>query len=429
MFALLLIKFNQLAIRTRLMAGLSVGFIFVIVLAASYYRIFLFDDLARYGSKNTEIYLHLDNRGAPDNFYKIKVIDAILKSFHINDLDRHLIGSELAVLCDNYASEHDCGLIIQTKKTDALEKYLVDKQIVFRSMNKNTIIIGADTSWLKVIKKSYNPFRYLRNQSAYGKFGAMTLVLNQPINLQNEIAKILYLGNLKSSIKLNGAITGQGIIFQSNGFSVPFASIKSSLPNGLSDWTCDIMINSADGYQSKILSGYILQLFAGNYTPALPDLTGKRFNLCMNRVASSGDLLKDYDITIKSSDELDAAGIIALEKLLLNLAARSQPTAKTSYLNDGTKISELFSRPENFSFESASGTKSIKINDSISINYSNSESGLAISNKISMKAPNMDKLPDDFIFIRINALPKGQVKDILSEFSYLAASDNQIILR
>lgn len=429
MFALLLIKFNQLAIRTRLMAGLSVGLIFIIILAASYYRIFLFDNLARYGSKNTEIYLHLDNRGVSDNFYKIKVTDAILKSFHINDLDRHLIGSELAIICDDYAAELDCGLIIQAKKPETLEKYLADKQIVFRSMNKNTIIIGADASWLKVIKKSYNPFRYLESQSAYGKFGAMTLILNQPAKMQNEIAKILHLSDLKNGIKLNGAITGRGIIFKSFGLAAPFSSIKSSLTDGLSDPVCDIMINSNRGYQSKILSGYILQLFAGNYASALPNLTGKQFNLCMDKTASSGNLIKDYDITIESSSKLDAAGIIALDKLLLNLAARSQPTAKTSYLNDGTKISELFAKPENFSFESASGTKSIKINDSISINYSNSEAGLAVSNKIGIKTSGSDKLPDNHISIRINVLPKGQIKDILSEFSYLVATDNQILLK
>ncbi|MFA6526762.1 MAG: hypothetical protein WCT26_05155 [Candidatus Buchananbacteria bacterium] len=374
------------------MAGLSVCFVFILILATSYYRIFLFDDLARYSSKNTEIYLHLDNRGASDNFYKIKVTDAILKSFHINDLDRHLIGSELAIICDNYSGDLVCGLIIQARKTDELEKYLADKRIIFRSMDKNTIIIGADASWLKVIKKSYNPFRYLESQSAYGKFGALTLVINQPTILTSEISKVIKLSGLDNSSKFNGAISNSGLIFKPASLSNIFspASVRSLIPA-----SCDIEINSSKG------------------------------SLCANRSGLSGDLLEDFDFTL-SSPQLSKENTIKFEKFFLNLASYSQPAQKVYYLNDGTKIIELRPNAAN-AFSGASSTKTIRLKQK-TLYYTNSESGLTISNIIGLKGPSSKDI-GGYLSVRINALPKGQIKDILSEFSYLTANDNQIILR
>jgi len=431
MFALLLIKFNQLSIRTRLLAGLSVGLILILLASIAYYKAFCYDDLSRYTSKNTQVYFHLDNRSTPDNFYKIKVTDALLKPFGLSDLNRHLIGSELAVVCDNFSNELDCGLIIQARQAAGVNKYLTDKHIVFRQLDPDIFIVSPRGNWLKTVKKSINPFRYLRYQSTVGHYGSLTMVFNQPSQLTDEISKASYLVGLNGSAKFSGAIANSGITIRTaslrNAFS--FGSAKFSSENSVST-SCDVFINSKNNSISKTLNSYIFSLFTGitSSTDATSFLN-RHFGLCMNKTGSTGDLIKDYDVLIKSDQQLDDPDIKTLETILLNLASYSEPEIKTSYLNDGTKIIELKSAPENLSFINASGTRSIGLNGDKSLYYSNTASGLIISDKIGLDKASEQKFSGDYLSVRINSMPAGQIKDILSAFSYLSASQGQMTIK
>jgi len=429
MFALLLIKFNRLAIRTRLIGGLSVGLVFILLAAFSAYAVFFFDDLSRYASENTEIYLHLDKRNAPDNFYSIKLADAMLAQFRLDDLDRHLAGSESAVLCDSYAGELACGLIIQTGQTEKFSQYLAAKHIIFRKLTGGTFIVGQNSDWLGTIKKSHNPFRFLKFQSTVGRYGALTIGISQPLILNDEISKTIHFSGAKSFAKFNGAITSQGIAIKTAGFADMFSfgngQIKSS--NGI-DAACDLMVISDHGFDSDPLNASISGLFLN--TASTTDLINQPFSFCANKINSTGNFIDDYDFILGSDQPIDSNGIVQLERILLNLASKSQPSVKKYYLDDGTKISELFSNPDGLTFESATSSKRIRLSESKTLFYSNSSSGgLIVSNKIGLIMPNNRPDNKNYLSLRISSLPDSPTKEILSDFSYLSAIDGQAVIR
>ncbi len=431
MFALALIKFNRLSIRTRLLAGLSVGLIFLLLISIIGYKIFCFDELSRYASIDTEVYLHLDNRDSADNFYRLKLTDSLLDKFKLTGLDRHWLGSEMAVICDNYSKNLVCGLVIQTNKPNNLRNYLTANHYEFIELSDNIYILGADAAWLKSIKASYNPFRYLSYQGEIGRYGALTIVINRPFNLGDDLQQIFKLGNIKTSAKFSGTINNSEILIKPEGLKnilpVGLKNIKTLTPDNSN---CDLQINSKISAISSAFSIYLLNFATITASTITPKMPNDYFNLCLNKTGSSGNLIADYDILWQSSKQLDSPKIQTLENELLNLATKNNPIEKTSYLDDGTRISELFpSDPASFSFQSASGTKFIKLNDTKNLYYSNSGAGLMISNNPGLILQNYKQNTDQSIFLKLNSLPSGQIKDIFSDFSFLTVIDNQIILR
>lgn len=428
MFALLLIKFNRLTVRARLFGGFSAGLILLLLAAIASYSAFCFDDLSRYASKNTLIYLHLDNRSAPDNFYKLKVTDAILKPFRMDDLHRRLLGSEIAVMCDEFNGQMECGLILQTKQAAGTRKFLTDNHLVFRQLDYGAFIVGQPENWLKTVKKSRNPFAFLKYQSALGRYGSLTLVLRQPQPLNNHLSKIISLADFGDAAKFNGSIANGGIFIKPAGFG----GILPALPEKAQDKNeavCDISIRSINGRTAAPLDDFMIRSLTASTSTLAGEFLGRRFSLCMNKTGSTGNLILDYDISLRSDRQLDDQQRQKLEAMLLGLASKAVPGIKMSYLTDGTKILEIRAKPENFAFESASGTRSIALISGKSLFYSNTASGLIIGNKAGIDSIYSLKSANNYLSIRINSMPQGQIKDILSDFSYISASNGQISLR
>ncbi|MFA5020886.1 MAG: hypothetical protein WC517_02375 [Patescibacteria group bacterium] len=429
MFALLLIKFNRYPLRTRLLAGLSVVLILTLLITAAYYRFRYYDRLSRFTSPNTIAYLHLDWRDMPENFYKIKLADAILEPFGLADIDRRLLQRESAVICDEYRNELVCGLIIQTDQINELQKYLVSEQINFKKLNSNSLIASQNDAWLKTVKRSFNFFRYFRYQSAVGRFSALTLALNQPRLLNNELGRTLYLAGVEHFIKLNGSAAAASLVFEfDNWLIAPFRSAKikntATVPAG-----CDIFISSNDGIGAKPLTNYLGRLIAGP-TAAETDFLIQPFTACLRRTGSTGNVLNDYGWTLASNQPIGPETEQKIEKLLLSLAARLQPRQKNLYLSDGTRVAELFLDNRNLSFVSATGTRAILLSAGQNLYYATSSAGLLISNEpFGANFLNLSEKYPNYASVKINSLPQNQIKRLLSEFSYLLASDKQIIVR
>lgn len=416
MFILLWIKLNQYSFRTRLLAGLSVVLILILIASSVIFRLFYFDSLTRFTSKNTKIYFQLDLRHGSDNFYKIKLIDAILKQYGISDIDRHLINSQLAIICDESDNDLNCGLLIKTEKKSEIISYLKDMQANFKELRSDTVIISDNVTWLKKIKKSHNPFIYLKYQSAIFRYDALTLAINQPKVLTNEISKGLYFNNLSKTAKFKGEITPAGLILLPKKLDNIFFAHNDE-KSDKEPANCDININSETGADSKLAQ--------------LMPILSQPYNLCLNKINSTDNIYNDYEFTLTSDQLLDSPeNIEQLEKRLLNLASLIQPKQKTYYLKDGTRISEFVSNNNNLAFISATSSRSIPLLSGNNLFYYETKGKLIVSNQeISSIKINFPTSDANSARIRINALPAGQIKDILSDFSYLIINDDKIILK
>jgi|GEM_PF-1964934 len=429
MFALLLIKFNRYPLRTRLLAGLSVVLILTLLIAAAYYRFRCYDRLSCFTSPATAVYLHLDWRDLPENFYKIKLADAIFEPFGLADLDRHLIQRESAVICDEYRNELACGLIIQTDQIGKLQEYLAGRQLDFKKLNSNSLIISQNDAWLKTVKRSFNLFRYFRYQSAVGRFGALTLAFNQPELLNNEIGRTISLAGIGRFTKLNGAVAASSLIFNAGHWNFPFfqpAKVKNiaTAPAG-----CDIFINSGNGIKAEPLANHLERLIAGS-AAVETDFLIQPFAACLRRTGSTGNPLNDYGWTLVYNQSVKPETEQKIEKILLNLAAKIQPRQKNLYLTDGTRVAELFPNNRNLSFVSATGTRAILLSAGKNLYYTTSSAGLLISNEpFGANSLNLSEKYPNLASVRIDSLPQNQIKRLLSGFSYLLASDKQIIVR
>jgi len=416
MFILIWIKFNQYPFRTRLLAGLSVAFILIFIIGIILFCRYCFNDLARYTSKNTKIYFQADLRHGSDNFYKIKLIDSILNQYGLEDIDRHLINSRLAIICDESANNLNCGLLIKSDNKSEIARYLKAKQAGFRELKSGAVIISDDDYWLNSVKKSHNPLIYFKYQSTLYRNSSLTLVINQPTILNNGISKGLYFSNLSKSAKFKGEITTAGLIILPKKLNNAFFSSKNEISMSRS-LDCDIYVSSENGVGQKLA--------------LLMPILSQPYDICLNKTNSTGNIYNDYEFTIISDQLPDSAEKIAqLENKLLDLASLIQPKQKVYYLKDGTKILEFVSNNNNLSFISTTSTRSIPLLGDRNLHYYESMGKLIISNQeicsIKMNFPESDA---NYAIIRISALPAGQIQNILSGFSYLILNKDKIMIK
>lgn len=416
MFVLLGIKLNQYSLRTRLLAGLSVALILLLLTSAVSFRLFYFDNITRYTSKSTKIYLRLDLSDTPDTFYRIKIVDSLLRQFHLANLDRHLLDSQLVVICDDFNHETSCGLVINSHNIPEIAKYLKNLQLNYRELSPDLIVISENQTWLTSLKKSHNPLSYLKYQSTARDYGSLTLVINQSPILTSDLNKAIYLSNLPNFNKFNGLITASQLQI------TPFKLIRifeqrpaNKQINLATD--CDIQINSQKG----------------NHLPLtyLAPLLTKPYNLCLKRVSHTGNVIDDYEFTILLNEIPNSLEKVqALETVLLNLASSMQPQEKSYYLKDGTRILELFPNKQTLTFTHSSGTNALLLNNNRQLSYITSTAGLIITNRANdlTKNPNTQS-ENNIATLKINSLPASQLKNLLGDFSYISFNDQEIIIQ
>jgi hypothetical protein len=423
-FSLLLIKFKSLNIRTRLLAGLSVCLVSAVIFIIPYYCLVVFDGLSRVASSKTVFYLHWNFRPA-DNLYRLKVTDSLLNKFGLQQFDRHLIGSELAIICDDYQKKLDCGLALKTNNSRATEKFLADHKIVYKKLKNKVFIIGGRSEWIKQVTLSYNPFNFLNLQSVIGQSNELTIAFRISNNLTNDLEKIFYLTGSDKTIKISGAITSKGIALRLAEHLNVFKQSQSLRPP---EADCDLFFLVAKPIKNGI-TDFILSQLIDQKNDLLSSFSNQPLAACLKKIGSANNLLTDYDINFRSPASLDNSAQAKIEQALLRLASRLEPLQKTTYLNDGTKVIELFANTGGHTITKTSNAYSLKLADGREFNYSISESGFNLSNNPSNLNKILPAVQNNYFFVRINALPKSVWQKYLSDFSYLMADDSGLLIK
>ena len=407
MFSLLFIKYLNLDNRTRRLAGISVVFVCaffagVIFLNASY-----FDRLNRYAGNDAYFYFHL-NRSA-DSFYQIKIIEALLGNYHLDGLDRHLLGAELALVCQ-VRDQHDyCVLIMTAKKPKQLEAYLIANETPYKKLSRNDFAVAANPAYLASVKKNHNIFLRQRLQSALGKNGQLTAVIRQQKNLIGNTARLLSIAG-PTNIKLYGHAGNGGIALSPS--ALP---IISNGMNVAAKVPCDIFAAFSASSVNSAITGYLSAHYSGLSKVELPQDASA--NLCAIKKASEGNWLADYDYSLTifaaPTDQLK----MALQANINKVLAQADPKEKSIYMAGRDKVTLLYSNTA-YSLASEASSSPIRLKSI--------DNALLISNTSNMPAAS-SSWPS--LYIKTSALNIRPLNSLLNNFYQIEMNGDTIYIK
>ena len=305
-----------------------------------------------------------------------------------------------------------------------MKQYLRAKKIPYRQLNRKIFAIADNKNWLENIKISHNPFNYLRFQSGLGQYHELTLATKSPKNLASETAKLIYLLNFAQQQKINGIVSPAGIIFKIARLNDLFG--RPQFPDSAT-LDCDLFVNIPK-IQNNPLSEFNLNKLLGHGGELFDLLNSQPLTACLKKTGNGNNLLTDYDVNINVGVQTDNSARQKIERGLIILASRLSPSARSVYLNDGTRVVELYPNIHNFEISKTADASIIDLHNGRQLIYQLSNQGLNLSNNA-----NQANLPaptkDNYLLAKINNLPNTSIKKYLNDFSYLIANNNVLVIK
>lgn len=412
MFSLLFIKYLSLDNRTRRIAGLSVVFVCAIFAGVIFLNVSYFDRLNRYAAQDTYFYLHLNR--SHDSFYQIKIIDALLDNYHLANLDRHLLGSELAIICQVRNSHDYCVLVMTAKRPKQLEAYLIANKTPYKQLSHNDFAIASNPDYLISIKKNYNVFLRQRYQSALGKNGQLTVAVANKAGTIGNSSRLLALIDAEK-LKLYGHASNLGINLTAS--ALPFMTespVESFIP------PCDIEAVMTGENFNRIISSRIIEKY-----PAVPKInlaTQDSLRYCAVRRQSTGDFFDDFGFNLVINTTPSDSLKLQLDQLVKTVSETISPIEKSFYMGGKDKVTEYY--PNNYAGQSAWSTSTAP---SLPLAlYESSSNEIVISNA-ETKMTSSVAWPD--IFIKSSVLNLRPFNSLLGNFSYFSMHKGTIIIK
>jgi hypothetical protein len=414
MFTLIYLIFKQASIRARLTAGISVLVVLILILSSSFIVLTAFG-FPRYTTNQTTFYLQLKLKGN-DNHYGLKVINTILNNFRLLNLDRHLLKDELAVTCDSVENIFNCSLLIKTDQISELEKFLNDNYLTFRQLSNDTFVIGNHPD---KIKKSYNPFTYLKFHPLLESPG-LFLVARQPTSYYSPAEKLLR--PINGKIKLSGETTNKNLILKPATF---FNHFQKATTHSLTETDLDFFIRLET--IEPLLKG--LENIYGQTLELKAELSNKlkqtEVLLLLSKNELNDNAFDYYDFSIELKNNFSNEEQAELAKAIAASMAVLYPTVETLTLSDGTKINLLKTNTK-LQPEPVENNYLIKLSENRQITLVQEADQLIIqSTEINREIESSEN-----IFIRLNSLPENDfIKKLLREFNFLSIFSDEIVIR
>lgn len=407
MLTILIIKFLRLPLKTRLIAGFSVLFLLILLSLLIIFKLFVFEQLSRLPNNDTLIYFHL-NLDRQGNLQQIKIVEQLLNDFDLSDLDRRLLGQELAFICGQENNTYACHLALLTTNQQLLAEYLQAKKIIFQQ-NKKIFTIGQ-AGQLPAINKSRNPLSYLNYQSGIPA-QPITLTVKRPQKFTSAEEKLLSF--LPSDFKLTGTTENNQLVL---GTKKLFDLQK---------------INSQDlDFILKITPDQSLtekKWLGQNTLGMIMDQSYGEIFLAGKKVKDTGDLINDYQLFFSATKQ-PTENIVALWKdTYAQLAGALLPAEKSVYLNDNTRVKLLMPNSDP-AFETEREINKIKTSEHQTLFYGRENNQFIAGNDQNFQ-PSAQDYESEFLFLRIASLSDSNLlKKYFSNYSFIILSGDSLLL-
>jgi hypothetical protein len=134
--------------------------------------------------------------------------------------------------------------------------------------------------------------------------------------------------------------------------------------------------------------------------------------------SDASDLISAYDFFWQTTaNNLDSSEKNELENSLISALSQQTPGESSTYLTDGTKVTELIPDRKNISRNETGGLTILKSINENYLFYQLTDQGLIIGNNINWpNSQKIDSLPQQFLSLSISAIPSELLKNQLSDF-------------
>lgn len=449
MFALLIIKLKQVSYRSRLLAGISVGFVLLLILAGLINGVNSNDRLAKFARSNTTFYLSLNLSSAEKSIAGLKIIDRLLATYQLPDFNRKWLKSNLGQVCLAENNNQSCFLLFDARKTKEVQNYLTQKNIPYRRFGQ-IFAVADNQEKLKSLKTNWL-FSPLKTHDKINRSRDLVVYLRPQANNSTKTIKIISLAIAQhGGLAWHGKLSGSTINLTSDQLSFPLVSWPllslGSLPK--TDGNADLVITLAEPikfwqkwYQitsaslpkkyplQEKITAQLKKSYGFNLTdPLWTELATKPLSLiARSRSSSAGDLLNDYDLTLflSAPNNLSATDKGKIESIMKKLVSRRQPIDKNIYLSDGTPVTELLS----------GGTPQESLSNEGKKVFANSDQTFVLFEQIKQDKLELGNNPDwqisapnttaNYLKINLQAF-KTYVDPLLTDFNWLEANNNKI---
>ncbi|MFA6228406.1 MAG: hypothetical protein WC668_04475 [Patescibacteria group bacterium] len=451
MIALLIIKLKQISHRSRLLAGISVGVVFFLILINLLNGLNSNDKLVRFVRPNTTFYLSLNLSSAEKSLAGLKIIDRLLAGYQLTDLNRHWLKSNLGQICLADNNNQSCFLLFDARKTQEIQNYLAKKNIPYRRFGK-TFAIADSREKLKSLRTNLliSP---LKPHDKINRPRDITVYLRPQTGNSPKMLKIISLTTAdRGGLSWHGKLSGPAISLIGDQSSFPLLSwpiiSTEQLPKNRKDadltlvlsepikfwqqWHKIISSSLPKDYQlQEKITAQLKKSYGFDPTDRLwSQLASQPLTIiAKSRSASGEDLLSGYDwsLFLSAGRVLSATDMEKIETMMKKLVSRRQPQVQTIYLSDGTPVAELLSGGEPQESSTDDGQRFFSNSDqSFILFYSTENDKLEMGNSLSWQP---SRILDDKNYLKINLQAfKTYTNPVLADFNWLESRGNKVII-
>ncbi|MFA6594325.1 MAG: hypothetical protein WCT16_03655 [Candidatus Buchananbacteria bacterium] len=449
MIALLIIKLKQISYRSRLLAGISVGVVFSLILINLLNGLNSNDKLAKFAGANTTFYLSVNLSSAEKSLAGLKVIDRLLADYQLTDFNRHWLKSNLGQVCLADNNNQSCFLLFDAAKSSKVRDYLVQKNIPYRRWG-GIFAVADNQEKLKSLKTVWL-FSPLKLQDKLNRPRDITVYLRPQTGNSPKTLKITSLAITKrGGLAWHGKFSGSTINLTGDQHSFPlwswplisvgqppqtdndadFILILSEPAKFFRQWYKTILSSLPKDYR---LQEKITAQLKKSYGFDLADqfwfqlISEPLTIIAKSRSATGTDLLNDYDLALflSAKSDLSVENAKKIETIMKKLVSRRQPQVKTIYLSDGTPVTELLSGGEPQESSSTDGKRVFANSDqSFTLFYSLQNGRLELGNNLLWRI-SPPPFNNDYLKINLQTF-RTYVSPVLSDFNWLEAWGNKI---
>lgn len=440
----------RLNYRARLIVGFSVAAALLFSVAAVSFALSA-DALAKYTPNETVFYVWMDADKLQLSWSGTKLIDRALQENGLSNIDKHLLGDQLAEACFSLEEKLACGLLLKVNDPKETERELSASGAAFKKLSRTVFAVSADPSWIDKASRRGSRILSVKLQKNPWRHGDITVYLKAPQSPKTQAAKILSLALGDNNEKIFcGESSGSKIILSQRCFWLSNLSAPP-VKQGLSRLQPDISLSLPrpqaiiDGWAKSLKNssgedGELLKRLEETLKNSYGLDTGSMFWLkvfdspqviAAKKTSAQSGFFSAYAFFWKiSMGELSLEQKNELEESLMTILAGQTPRESSIYLTDGTRVTELVPDKSQITRQETSGTTEISSPDGSAFFYKTTGNSLIIANDEQWLEEGVAaELEEKYFNISISSLPSNAVSRLLSDFQNIEYRGKSLQIR
>ncbi|MEI6288355.1 MAG: hypothetical protein WCP18_02065 [bacterium] len=437
-------SFKQLSRVAKIILVTLLGAVLLCVVVYVAWLRYFADSLTAYVPSDTVFYARFNLPASRQSDGFDQLILKILSDNNLNELQIKDIKREIAVVGEIKDNKTQYAILLRTDYPNQLQQTLQAKNLSFKFLTSDTIVIAPSDNLSDFQKKSKSIFEekykkhfsILNSLSVYATKDFLSATSDSWAGLAQN-----FLTDNNSELYLSGKVRQGGLLLSNNKkISVPDVKVATTSDiflslNNPADFIS--LFNQKNSLTSDSAWNRQLLTWQNQYGLDFSNDWFKNINkltlFATVKKEQSGWLPADYDwqLVLDFKTDLNASSTEQLENIIKLICAWHYPTPKTVVLDDNTFITELRPDIRKFDFIDKKGINSLVFGQKeVGIYYLATTSRLILASNEDMTRFGVNDGQKDYLRLRTQFLPKtGYVGGYLSGFDLAYLSDGGLFLK